>query len=176
MSLMCYSWGTNDVERRLQYPCDLAFDNYNDTYFRGTTIRASDEIIFRILGQLRVTMNSFKPFNPSEPIPESEELIIGQEIMEFFEITSVENKRHLTIRIKKGSKESKVYGDVAVSYVVLPENKEQCRIIVKCLIHYPKVIGLLLRLVLPWGDLIMMRRQLLSIKRVAEQMEKVSTV
>jgi len=171
MPLICFTWGTTDYERRLKFPCDSYVETFDAAYYRGITIEASPEIVFRILGQLRITLNDFKTYQPSGPIPEAEVLTVGREIMEFFEILSYENNRHVTVGIQKGSRQSKVFGDVCVSYAIMPQEKDRCRLIVKYLISYPKSLGWLLRFILPWGDLVMMRRQLLKIKRVSEEMQ-----
>jgi hypothetical protein len=42
-------------------------------------------------------------------------------------------------------------------------------LIVKLLVRYPQgILGVLMRLMLPWGDLIMMRRQLINFKELSE--------
>jgi len=78
----------------------------------------------------------------------------------------------LTIRIKQRSLAARIYGQVAVSYMILPKSDERCRLLVKILIRYPKVLGLLTRWMLPWGDLIMMRKQLLNFKKLAERTQR----
>jgi len=176
MPLVCFSWGITDYERRLKFPCDSYVETFDATYYRAVTIEASQDIIYRILGQLRVTLNDFKAYKPSEPIPESERLIAGQTVLGFFEILSYEQNRHLTVCTRKGSHQSKVFGDVCVSYVIVPQTEALCRLLVKYLITYPRAIGWILRFVLPWGDLIMMRRQLLRIKKISERVQKTGGV
>ena len=51
----------------------------------------------------------------------------------------------------------------------MPEGAERCRLVVKLVVRYPGgVTGTLMRQLLPWGDLVMMRRQLLNLKGLAE--------
>jgi hypothetical protein len=46
-------------------------------------------------------------------------------------------------------------------------------LLVKLLVKHPRgLYGTLMRIVLPWGDLVMMRRQLLNLKRLAEATER----
>jgi len=79
------------------------------------------------------------------------------------------SKAHLTIRIKPRSGGSKTFGDVGVSYVIVPTTGSSCRLLVKLIAKYPRGIkGSVMRSLLPWGDLIMMRRQLLNFKQLAE--------
>jgi len=59
---------------------------------------------------------------------------------------------------------------VAVSYTVAPTDSGNTRLVVKLAVRYPRaLLGWLTRAILPWGDLIMMRRQLLNLKRLAER-------
>jgi hypothetical protein len=56
-----------------------------------------------------------------------------------------------------------------VTYLILPEGPERCRLLVKVVVRYPLgVTGAVMRRLLPWGDLVMMRRQLLNLKALAE--------
>jgi len=168
MPLVCYSWGTTPEERLLSFPCDSVLERFDDIYFRAVSIEASPEIIFRWLCQLRVATYSFG--NSPGLTPGLEKLEIGQHVMDLFDIVGFDYSHHLTIRTRKGTRESKIYGDVAVSYVIIPESENRCRLLVKYRIRYPKILGILLRFVLPWGDLIMMRRQLHNFKKLSEQM------
>ncbi len=60
-------------------------------------------------------------------------------------------------------------GDTVVCYVIVPNGRKRCHLLVKLLVKYPKGIpGTLTRLTLPMGDLIMMRRQLLNFKGLSE--------
>ncbi len=60
-------------------------------------------------------------------------------------------------------------GDLAVTYLVLPEDASRCRLLVKLIVRYPpSLLGSFMRWGLPWGDLVMMRRQLLNLKALAE--------
>jgi hypothetical protein len=63
----------------------------------------------------------------------------------------------------------KFFGDTGVSYLIIPQSDGKCRLIVKLLVRYPQgILGELMRLILPWGDLIMMRRQLINFKELSE--------
>jgi hypothetical protein len=169
MPLLCYSWGTTSQERLLDFPCDSVIEKVDDIYHRGVTVESSPEIIFRWICQLRVGMYVFGRKDSPKLTLKFDALAVGQNVMDFFEIICFEINKHLTIRIKQGSPESKIYGDVAVSYVIISENEHRCRLLVRTCIQYPKIFGMLLRFVLPWGDLIMIRRQLYNFKKLSEQ-------
>jgi len=62
-----------------------------------------------------------------------------------------------------------IFGEIVVSYVILPRTTQECRLVVKLLVCYPtKSPWPLMRWCLPWGDLLMMRKQLLTLKHLAE--------
>ena len=171
MPLVCYSWGTTPEERSLDFPCDSVIPEVDDVYQRGITIESSPEIVFRWLCQLRIGMYVLGRKDSPDLAPQFDALAVGQAVMDFFEIVSYVYNKHLTIRTKPGTLESKIYGDVAVSYVVIPENEQRCRLLVRTRIRYPRILGILLRFALPWGDLIMMRRQMQNLKKLSEQMQ-----
>lgn len=156
----------------MDFPCDSILEGFDDTYYRGVTIEASPEVIFRWLCQLRVATYAFGRNDSPSLTSEFDALAVGQSVMGFFEMVSFEDNKHLTIRTKQGTPESKIYGDVAVSYVIIPEDEQRCRLLIRTRIRYPRILGILLRFVLPWGDLIMMRRQLHNFKKLSEQMQK----
>jgi hypothetical protein len=74
--------------------------------------------------------------------------------------------------VKPQSNGFKTFGDVGVSYLVVPiagPRARGCRLLVKLVVKYPAGLkGRLMRALLPWGDLVMMRRQLLNLKQLAE--------
>ena len=92
--------------------------------------------------------------------------------MTIFEIVDFKKNDHITIRIKKNIPEYKLFGETTVSYLILSSKEGACRLVVKILIQYTRgIVGLLMRGILPIGDLIMMRRQLLNFKKLSEQTE-----
>ncbi len=165
------TWGTEPAERRLSFPCDLHAPDEAEAYYRGVTIEAPPAVVFRWLCQLRAAPYSYDWIDnwgrrsPQVLIDGLEQLERGQEIMGIFQLVDFEPERHLTIRTKVEGR----FGDVLVSYVIVPAGATRCRLLAKLLVRYPGgVLGRLMRLLLPWGDLIMMRRQLLNFKRLAE--------
>jgi hypothetical protein len=75
----------------------------------------------------------------------------------------------LTIRLKRGTRVLRSFGDIAVSYVVMAGPEGSCRLVVKLIAKFPAgTKGRIMRALLPWGDLVMMRRQLLNFKKLAE--------
>ena len=108
--------------------------------------------------------------SPRELTPGLDKLAIGQDVMTIFELADFDRDRHLTIRIKPSSSASRTFGDIACSYMIVPTSPNDCRLLVKLIAKYPQGIkGKLMRGLLHWGDLVMMRRQLLNFKELAER-------
>lgn len=90
--------------------------------------------------------------------------------MLFFELVDFERNRHITVRHKPNTLGARVFGDVLASYLIVPQAKNRCRLLVKVAIKYPTgLTGFFTRAFLPWGDLVMMRRQLLNFKYLSEK-------
>ena len=176
MASISKTWGTRPEERQLDYPCDKALAEPMAALYRAVTVNAPADVIFRWLCQLRVAPYSYDWIdNGGQQSPQQltaglDELAPGQEVMRIFELLSFERDRHLTIRTKAGSSAANTFGDIAVSYVIVPHSQNACRLLVKLIGRYPTGIrGRLTRALLPWGDLIMMRRQLLNLKNLSER-------
>jgi hypothetical protein len=170
------NWGTTAQERQLSYPCDSLNKQPEAALYRGVTIDAPAETVFRWLCQMRVAPYSYDWIDnggrqsPRELIPGLDQLVIGQDVMTIFDLVDFQRNRHLTLRIKPRSSGAKTFGDIAVSYLIVEISPSSCRLLVKLIANYPPGIkGSLMRAFLPWGDLIMMRRQLLNLKYLAEQ-------
>jgi hypothetical protein len=88
--------------------------------------------------------------------------------MHSFELASFEPGRHLTARTRAGRSRA-FFGDVAASYLLLDE-PSGCRIVFKAAIRLPggRARQSLMRTVLPSTDLVLMRRQLRTIRDLAE--------
>ena len=169
-------WGTEVQERSRPFPCDRLLDRPDAVYFRGVTIRAPAEVIFRWLCQLRVAAYSYDWIShpgrrsPRRLVPGLEELAVGQRMLGSFDLADYEPPRHITLRLRGGAAESRFVRDLAVSYVVVADSSAACRLLVKLIVrHRPGPAGWLIRRVAPWLDWIMMRRQLLNLRALAER-------
>ena len=173
---MPFDWGVTSEERSMSFPCDRFADQHYAIFFRGVSVAAAPETVFRWLCQLRVAPYSYDWIdNPRRRSPQTltlglEDLAVGQTMMFFFELVDFERNRHITVRHKPNTIGARVFGDVLASYLIAPQAKDSCRLLVKAAIKYPPgLIGWLTRAFLPWGDFIMMRRQLLNFKFLSER-------
>ena len=139
------------------------------------TVHAPPATLFRWLCQLRAAPYAYDWLDNWHLIPGLENLEIGQTMMTIFDLADFEKDHHVTCRIKARSPGSRLFGDVVVSYLIVPRSDRECRLLAKLRVLYPRGLrGSLMRLVLPPGDLVMMRRQLLNLKRLAETSPPVS--
>ncbi len=191
MANVSETWGTKPQERELVFPCDRFICKPDAAVYRGISIHASPEVVFRWLCQMRVAPYSYDWIDnggrqsPRKLTPGLDELAIGQEVMRIFDLVDFAQNEHMTLRLKLKGTAIKTFGDLAVSYLIVPGDhpsaaaslgipggEENCRLLVKLVVNYPPNLkGRLMRRFLPWGDLIMMRKQLLNLKQLAEESE-----
>ena len=169
------TWGTEEAERRLPFSCDRYVEQADAAYFRGITVRGRPATLFRWLCQLRAAPYSYDWIDnggrrsPPTLTPGLEQLAVGQSVMRIFSLVEFAKDRHLTLRIKHGTGAGSLFGDLALTYLIVPEDTARCRLLVKLVVRYPPGWkGALMRWGLPWGDLMMMRRQLLNFRTLAE--------
>ncbi len=183
---IAYTWGSTPEERLMPFPCDRYIDSSDEAYFRAIDVQAPAPILFRWLCQLKVGSYSYDWMDhleriffkvqesiPSHPSPKQllpglENLGLGQRIMGIFKLVEVEQNRHLTI-VMDDKRAISIFGDIAASYVIFPVTPNTCRLVLKGHIRYPRnSFWSWIRWVLPWGDLLMMRKQFLRLKNLAE--------
>jgi hypothetical protein len=168
---VAWTWGSTPEERAQAYPCDRWLDRVDDAYFRAVTVRAVPRVVFRWLCQLKVAPYSYDWIDnlgrqsPRTLTPGVERLVVGERFMTIFTLVEFEPDRHVTLRLRK----SRVFPDIVLSYVTEQAGPGTSRLLMKFVARYPVGIGgLLQRWWLPWGDLVMARRQLLNLRDLAE--------
>lgn len=165
------TWGTSSEERERRYPCDGVLPDANDACYRGVTVSAQPPTLFRWLCQLRVAPYSYDwidnigKTSPRKLTPELENLELGQRFMSIFELVEFERNVHITLRLRSPGR----FPPMAVSYFIDPESSANCRLIVKLVMQFrPGLRDHLTRRLGPALDWVMMRRQLLNLKALAE--------
>jgi hypothetical protein len=185
--LIAYTWGSTAEERQMAFPCDRYIENSDDVYFRAINVEAPASLLWRWLCQLKVASYSYdfldrleriffqgqeritSPASPLNLTPGLEILAPDQRFMGVFKLVEFETNRHL-IMMMDAQKAIKIFGDVVASYVVNPTTENTCRLILKGHVCYPKnIYGAWMRYALPWGDLLMMRKQFMRLKHLAEE-------
>jgi Polyketide cyclase / dehydrase and lipid transport len=166
------NWGSTAAEREMAFPCDRYVSEFDQELFRAIDVEAPAAIVFRWLCQLRAAPYSYDWIDnlgrrsPQTLTPGLERLAEGQRVMTIFELVEFEPGTHLTIRLRR----PRFMRDLAVTYLVEPVTEWRSRLLVKMRAAYRGglvgawTVGALL----PSGDLMMMRRQLLNLKQLAE--------
>jgi len=166
-----YEWGSTVAERERAFPCDGLLEEPVEALFRAIGVRAPPSVVFGWLCQLRAAPYSYDWIDnrgrrsPRTLTPGLQQLEVGQRVMRIFRLTGFEQGRSITLLSGGGT-----LGRVACSYVIDPAPAGS-RLLVKLLLDRSQRAGPLsapLRVLLPPGDLLMMRRQLLNLKRLAE--------
>jgi hypothetical protein len=166
------TWGSTPAERASWFPCDRHLVDYDDALYRAVDVDAPAPLVFRWLCQLKIApysydwIDNFGLRSPRELTPGVEHLEVGQRVM-IFQLVEFETNRHLTLLLRGNL----LFGDVAITYRVAAVDDRRSRLVVKLLVRYtrPVVLRSIVRWIVPLGDLIMMRKQLLTLKALAEQ-------
>jgi Protein of unknown function (DUF2867) len=154
-------WGATDAEVAAPQPCDALAGKGATHADRAISIAAPVAVVYRWLCQLRAApysydlLDNFGHRSPRTLTPGLEQLAPGQRVMRLFTVTSFTADEHLTI--KSG-------GHTAVTYAVRPE-PAGTRLTVRAAFTLSRSITRLLLI----GDLVMMRKQLLTLKALAER-------
>jgi hypothetical protein len=163
-------WGTTQDECTRAFPRDTLSLETGAVYYRGVTVHAPAGVVYRWLCQMRAApysydwIDNFGRRSPQQLIAGLDDLALGQKLMGAFEVVDFARDHHLTGRASLGT-----FGGITATYLIVPSPAGGCRLLVKLVVAYPRgLLGRVLRWVLPWGDLVMMRRQLLNFKRLAE--------
>ena len=167
-------WGSTAAERSASYPCEGFVPGAELEVYRAIDIAAPVTVVFRWLCQLRAAPYSYDLLDnlgrrsPRELIPGLDQLEVGQRIMTIFHLASFAPDRHLTI-VCDGIGQ-KLLGDVSSTYAVEPAGSGS-RLVLKLVAIPPcgGLVGAAYRRVMPWFDLLMMRKQFLTLKRLAEE-------
>ena len=174
-------WGTTAEERARSYECERHVDNPLDTFYRAIDIDAPPEIVFRWLCQLRTAPYSYDWIDnlgrrsPRRLTPGLEQLEVGQRLVTIFRIVEFEPGHQITTHI--GPWHRWFWGDVASTYRVESRGANASRLIFAWTVHdaprrfIGRLTGLwyLRKATFPWGELLMAKKQLRTLKELAER-------
>jgi hypothetical protein len=154
------NWGATPSERAAPLPCDTLASDGSTQADRAISINASPALVYAWLCQLRVApysydiLDNFGRRSPRQRTPELLHLEIRQRFMTIFTLQSFVECEQITIKTKR----------VAVTYALQP-SENGARLHVRVLFEGPRFVGRGAAL----GDRVMMRKQLLTLKSLAER-------
>lgn len=161
--MLAENWGATPAERAEHMPCDEILPGARFRGHRAITIDALPAVVFRWLCQLRHAPYSYDLLDnlgrrsPRTLTPGLDQLHAGQRFMSIFRLASFERDVQVTL-------ESKAF---AVTYALRPQG-EGTRLLVCVLFDPSSKLGSALARPLAIGDLVMMRKQLLTLRGLAE--------
>lgn len=169
-----YVWGATPDETAERYGCDELLPDAPDRLVRAVGSAAPPSTLFRWLCQLRLApysydlLDNYGRRSPRALVPGADDLAVGQTVMTIFMLAAFVPGRELTLRMRPG-RPSALFGDLAVSYAVRPASHGSRLVAVLRCTEPPGPAGALRRRLLPWGDLVMMRKQLRTLAALAER-------
>jgi hypothetical protein len=162
-------WGSTAEERASAWPCDALLPDADLVLYRSVDVAAPAVVAFRWLCQLRVAPYSYDWLDnrgrrsPRHLTPDLDALKVGQRVMRVFELVGFTPGEDLTLRAR-----GNLFGDLFVTYRVTANGARASRYAVKLVARQRRdALGVLWRYALPAGDLVMMRKQLLTLARLA---------
>jgi hypothetical protein len=168
-----HSWGATAAECARSQPCDRYPAEADDVLFRAIDINAPATIAFRWLCQLRAApysydwIDNYGTQSPRILTPGLDNLERGQRFMGIFRLVDFKPQRHLTILLDS-PRAAALLGQAAITYA-LTSPRGRSRLVVKLLLRYPPgLLGTAIRYTFPLADLVLMRKQLLTLKRLVE--------
>ncbi|WP_315094331.1 SRPBCC family protein [uncultured Cellulomonas sp.] len=167
------AWGVTAAEQDRTYPCDALVPEPARRLFRGVDVAAPPDVVFRWVCQFRVAPYSYDWIDnagrrsPRVPVPWTWDLEVGQTFSRIFALVSFVPGEHLTVRMNPDG--TRWFGDVAVTYAVVPAGPARSRLVAVLRTPEPTSrTGAAGAWLLAWGDLVMMRKQLLTFAALAE--------
>jgi hypothetical protein len=166
-------WGATTAEAEATYPCDGLAEAPYIALTRAIDVDAPVTVVFRWLCQLRIAPYSYDWVDnlgrrsPRELTPGLDQLERGQSFT-VATITSFATDHHITGRATLAAE--RLFGLISLTCAVTSRGPYRSRLIIRLDVHQPTRLWEKARYrFLAWGDLIMMRKQLRTLKDFAEQ-------
>ncbi|MDJ0346546.1 hypothetical protein QMK19_33140 [Streptomyces sp. H10-C2] len=163
-----HSWGATEQECAASYPCDEHLPKPYLSFHRAIDVDAPVPLTFRWLCQVRTGAYTYGRLHSSSRTltPGAENLAIGQRFLAF-DLVDFEPGSHLTGVTYPAAR--RAYGVIAVTYQVVPRATGASRLVVRLNAAAPTGLARIRASVLAVGDTVIMRKQLLTLKALAER-------
>lgn len=161
------NWGASAQEQAMPLACDALAADASVRLHRAVSIDAPPSVVFRWLCQLKLApysydlLDNFGRRSPRALVPGVERLEVGQRFMTIFKLASFAEMEHITLRSRR----------TAVTYATLAKSDRTTRLLARVVFDPPGGLlgSTLVGRALAVGDLVMMRKQLLTLKALAER-------
>jgi hypothetical protein len=169
-------WGATPAEHTRPYPADDLVVGRAVRMTRAVTVHASLAMAYRWLCQVTQAPYSYDLLDnrgrrsPREITPGAIDLEPGQELLGLFTLVDIRPGRQFTMRGLPRA--TRLFGPLAMTYAVEPRSAVECRLLCRLVAGTPTPASRIRGIALMWGDLIMMRRQLLTLRNLAERDER----
>ena len=167
-----WGWGVTADDLTHVFPCAELLAGPVRSLYRAIDVDASADLAYRWLCQMRVAPYSYDLIDnlgkrsAQTLTPGADDLEVGMAMM-VFRITSFEPGVHFSgLTLPQAEK---LYGKLAVTYLVVPRGETASRIVVRIDAAKGGLLSRFRSWLLGWGDLVMMRTQLLNLKALAER-------
>lgn len=166
------SWGATSAERSASYPCVEVLPDARKALYRAIDVDAPADVVFRWLCQLRAAPYSYDILDnlgrrsPRTLTPGLENLQPGQTFMMIYELKSFVPGKSITVASKMFKW---MIGDQVITYHVDDRSGGGTRLIANRRVKPPKgIFWPMINFNLPVIDLIMTKKQLRTLKKLAE--------
>ena len=158
-------WGVSDAEVARAYPCDEFVASPGFQAWRGVDVAAPAAAVWPWVAQVRLAPYSYDWIdNRGRRSPRELMGLAEPRVGESF--TSVGGRAlGRIVSVETGKQLTGTVTGAFMSYVLVPEEHDSTRLLLKVVMRTTRVKALGLSV----GDLVMARRQLLNLKRLAER-------
>jgi hypothetical protein len=159
-------WGVTDAEAARHYPCDDIVSDPGLSAWRGVTVRASADRVWPWVGQIRLAPYSYDWIdNLGRRSPDELRDLPEPTVGEHFTTAMGGRRFGRILAVRPGVELTATIMDALMSYVLVPVDGATTRLLLKIVAARRTAITPLLCL----GDLVMARKQLLTLARLAER-------
>lgn len=166
-SVLPWVWGATAEEAARRYPADDLVSGRPMT--RAVPVAAPPSVLWRWLCQLAVAPYSYDLVDnlgrrsPRELTPGAERLALGQRMAVVFRLTSYAAEHQWTGVTGRDGGRSRL-GRASITYAPEPAGPGASRLVCRMVVSWPRPVAD----ALAWGDLVMMRKQLHTLRDLAE--------
>lgn len=165
-------WNVTRAERAATYPAERYAESGSIRFLRAISVDADAATVFRWVCQLKIAPYSYDRADnlgrrsPRRLTPDAERLALGQQFL-IVRIVEFEEGCHITG--VSTPRATRMFGPICLTYQVNASGPHASRIVVAMTVGADGWASRLRRTLLGPGDLVMMRKQLRTLKQCAEQ-------